>query len=70
MKGIKKNGPSESGGDRMKHTLQINVSKKKPMNGSAISVRRVFIRERLMRFLFSDTVWLTVIVPENSVEEL
>lgn len=54
----------------MKHTLQINVSKKKPMNGSAISVRRVFIRERLMRFLFSDTVWLTVIVPENSVEEL
>ena len=53
----------------MKHTLQISVSKK-PVNGGAVSVRRVSIRERLMRFLFGDTVRLTVIVPGNSVEEL
>lgn len=53
----------------MRHTLQISVSKK-PMNGGAVSVRRVSIRERLMRFLFGDTVRLTVIVPGNSVEEL
>lgn len=53
----------------MKQTLQISVSKK-PMNGGAVSVRRVSIRERLMRFLFGDTVRLTVIVPGNSVEEL
>ena len=33
-------------------------------------MRRVSIRERLMRFLFGDTVRLTVIVPGNSVEEL
>ncbi len=53
----------------MRHTLQISVSKK-PVNGGAVSVRRVSIRERLMRFLFGDTVRLTVIVPGNSVEEL
>ncbi len=53
----------------MKQTLQISVSKK-PVNGGAVSVRRVSIRERLMRFLFGDTVRLTVIVPGNSVEEL
>ena len=53
----------------MKQTLQISVSKK-PVNGGAASVRRVSIRERLMRFLFGDTVRLTVIVPGDSVEEL
>ena len=53
----------------MKQTLQISVSKK-PVNGGAVSVLRVSIRERLMRFLFGDTVRLTVIVPGNSVEEL
>lgn len=53
----------------MKHTLQISVSKK-PVNSGAVSVRRVSIRERFMRFLFGDTVRLTVIVPGNSVEEL
>lgn len=53
----------------MRHTLQISVSKK-PVNGGAVSVRRVSIRERLLRFLFGDTVRLTVIVPGNSVEEL
>ena len=53
----------------MKQTLQISVSKK-PVNGGAVSVRHVSIRERLMRFLFGDTVRLTVIVPGNSVEEL
>jgi len=53
----------------MKHTLQISVSKK-PVNSGAVSVRRVSVRERLMRFLFGDTVRLTVIVPGNSVEEL
>lgn len=53
----------------MRHTLQISVSKK-PVNGGAVSVRRVSIRERLMRFLFGDTVRLTVIVPGHSVEEL
>lgn len=53
----------------MRHTLQISVSKK-PVNSGAVGVRRVSIRERLMRFLFGDTVRLTVIVPGNSVEEL
>lgn len=53
----------------MKHTLQISVSKK-PVNGGAVSVRNVSVRERLMRFLFGEKVRLTVIVPGNTVEEL
>lgn len=53
----------------MKHTLQISVSKK-PVNGGAVSVRHVSVRERLMRFLFGDKVKLTVIVPGSTVEEL
>lgn len=53
----------------MKHTLQISVSKK-PVNGGAVSIRNVSVRERLMRFLFGEKVRLTVIVPGNTVEEL
>ncbi|BFL46070.1 hypothetical protein [Lactonifactor longoviformis] len=53
----------------MKHTLQISVSKK-PVNGGAVSVRNVSVRERLMRFLLGDKVKLTVIVPGSTVEEL
>lgn len=53
----------------MKHTLQISVSKK-PVNGGAVSLRSVSVRERLMRFLFGEKVRLTVIVPGNTVEEL
>ena len=53
----------------MKHTLQISVSKE-PVNGGAVSVRNVSVRERLMRFLLGDKVRLTVIVPGNTVEEL
>lgn len=53
----------------MKHTLQISVSKK-PVNGGAVSVRNVSVRERFMRFLFGEKVRLTVIVPGNTVEEL
>ena len=53
----------------MKHTLQISVSKK-PVNGGAVSVLNVSVRERLMRFLFGEKVRLTVIVPGNTVEEL
>lgn len=53
----------------MKHTLQISVSKK-PVNGGAVSVHNVSVRERFMRFLFGEKVRLTVIVPGNTVEEL
>ena len=53
----------------MKLTLQIRVSKR-PVNSGAVSVRKVSVRERLMRFLLGDKVRLTVIVPGSSVEEL
>ena len=50
----------------MKHHLSIDVSKK-PVNRGIVSVRKVSVRERLMRFLLGDKVKLTVIVPGNSV---
>lgn len=53
----------------MKHALNIRVSKK-PVNGGIAAVRRVTVREKLLRFLFGDKTRLTVIVPGDSVEEL
>lgn len=53
----------------MRHTLQINVSKK-PKNNGIVACRRVSIRERFLRFLFGDKTKLTVIVPGDSVDEV
>lgn len=53
----------------MKHALQISVSKK-PVNSGIAAVRQVSVRERMLRFLFGDKAKLTVIVPDDSVEEL
>ena len=51
----------------MKHHLAIDVSKK-PVNRGIVSVRKVSVRERLMRFLLGDKVKLTVLVPGDSVK--
>ncbi len=56
-------------GDKMKHTLQIRVSKT-PVNGGVVSCRKVFVRERFLRFLLGDKQRLTVIVPGQTVEEV
>ena len=61
--------PLENGGDEVKHTLQISVSKK-PVNGGVVSCRSISVRERFLRFLLGDKQKLTIIVPGSSVEEL
>ena len=59
----------ESETKRMKHALNITVSKK-PVNGGIVACRKGSVREKLLRFLFGDKTRLTVIVPGDTVEEL
>ena len=53
----------------MKHFLQISVTKD-PKNDGIAAVRKVSVREKLLRFLFGNKAKLTVIVPGDSVEEV
>ena len=53
----------------MKHFLQSSVTKE-PKNDGVAAVRKVSVREKLLRFLFGDKAKLTVIVPGDTVEEL
>ena len=53
----------------MRHTLKISVTKERQNDGIA-AVRKVSVREKLLRFLFGDKAKLTVIVPGDSVEEV
>lgn len=53
----------------MKHVLEISVTKE-PKNDGIAAVRKVSVRERLLRFLFGNKAKLTVIVPGDSVEEV
>lgn len=54
---------------RMKHALNITVSKK-PVNGGIVACRKVSVRERLLRFLLGVPQKLTVIVPGDTVDEI
>lgn len=53
----------------MKHTLQICVSKA-PHTGGIAAIRRVPVREKLLRLFLGSKTDLAVIVPGDSVEEL
>ena len=53
----------------MKHVLKISVSKETGNNGIA-AVRRVSVREKLLRFLFGNKMKLTILVPGDTVQEL
>lgn len=53
----------------MKHILQISVSKEPDNNGIA-AVRRLSVREKLLRFLFGNKMKLTILVPGDTVQEL
>ena len=53
----------------MKHVLQISVSKEPEHNGIA-AVRRLSVREKLLRFLFGNKMKLTILVPGDTVQEL
>lgn len=53
----------------MKHVLKISVSKETGNNGIA-AVRRLSVREKLLRFLFGNKMKLTILVPGDTVQEL
>ena len=53
----------------MKHVLKISVSKEPEHNGIA-AVRRLSVREKLLRFLFGNKMKLTILVPGDTVQEL
>ena len=53
----------------MKHRLSIMVSDK-AMEGGIVNVRKVSLRERILRFMLGKKVKLTIIVPGDSVEEI
>ena len=53
----------------MKHILQISVSKE-PDNSGIAAVRRLSVREKLLRFLFGNKMKLTILVPGDTVQEL
>ena len=59
----------ESEMKRMKHALNITVSKK-PVNSGIVACRKVSVRERLLRFLLGVPQKLTVIVPGDTVDEI
>ena len=53
----------------MKHTLQINVSKK-VVNSGILSCQKITIREKILRLLLGEKQKLTILVPGDSVKEL
>ena len=53
----------------MRHTLNIKVLKKRA-NGGVLACRQVTVREKLLRYLLSCPVRLTVLVPGDSVDEV
>lgn len=53
----------------MKHSLKISYTKE-PGYGGIVWCRTVPLRERLLRRLFGEMRWVTIIVPGGSVEEL
>lgn len=53
----------------MQHKLQIKVGKKKE-NSGIVAIRQITVRERILRFLLGNPVKLTILVPEDSVEEV
>ena len=53
----------------MKHVLKISVSKETGDIGIA-AVRRLSVREKLLRFLFGNKMKLTILVPGDTVQEL
>ncbi|MDR0916754.1 MAG: hypothetical protein LBN02_06145 [Oscillospiraceae bacterium] len=51
-------------------THGLRISTKPPPNGGLLGVRRVCIRERVLRRLFGEKQRLTILVPGDSVDEI
>jgi len=53
----------------MKNKMKITVSKK-PAKDSALSLRCIPIRERILKKLFGDTQRIIILVPGMKVDEI
>lgn len=53
----------------MKHNLKISLAQG-PESGGIVRCKTVSLRERVLRRLFGDMRRVTIIVPDDSVEEL
>ena len=66
----------EDGSDRaserskaMRHKLKVSVSKE-PMVGGIAAVRKVSVRERLLRLLLGEMRRVIVLIPGDKVDEI
>lgn len=53
----------------MKQNLHISVSKK-PKNNNVVSCKSITLRERFMKLLFGSKQRITILVPDDQIEEL
>ena len=53
----------------MRHNLNVSVSRE-PRVGGIASVRKVSVRERLMRMLLGEMRRVIVLIPGDKVEEI
>lgn len=53
----------------MKHKLKVSVSKK-PKTAGIAAVRKVSVRERLLRRLLGETNRMIVLIPGDRVDEI
>ena len=60
---------SSERGKAMRHKLQVSVSKE-PKTGGIAAVRKVSVRERLLRLLLGETRRVIVLIPGDRVDEI
>ena len=53
----------------MRHKLKVSVSKE-PKTGGIDAVRKVSVRERLLRLLLGETRRVIVLIPGDRVDEI
>ena len=54
----------------VKRNLKIGVSKRPPVDGGIVSVRKFTLRERIMRWLLGDMRRVVVIVPGGDISDI
>ena len=60
---------SSERGNAMKHKLKVSVSKE-PKTGGIAAVRKVSVRERLLRLLLGEMRRVIVLIPGDKVDEI
>ena len=53
----------------MRHKLQVSVSKE-PKTAGIAAVRKVSVRERILRFLLGEMHRVVVLIPGDKVDEI